>query len=233
MSKVTNTFSKPVRYVRRKNQKTMRLRVKEDEIVVSAPKHVSKREMAEFLAENEAWVHQHLRKFEEKVDQRQSLVEEYENQLLVDGMWGEIKWHKSHPNRVRFIPQVDHTIIAKPDYVSKSEAKSMVYKMMAKNKLRPRFWEIQREIKYPVNKLYIRSQKTKWGTCSSKRNISLNKNLVKCPRWIQNYVIIHELCHLIHMNHSKKFWSLVESYLPEYRKAENWLDEHESMLSVI
>ena len=61
----------------------------------------------------------------------------------------------------------------------------------------------------PVNKIYISSAKTRWGTCSSKGNIRINWRLINAPQEILEYVIYHELCHLKHPNHSKAFWTEV------------------------
>lgn len=67
-------------------------------------------------------------------------------------------------------------------------------------------------------KLRIKNMKTAWGICYSNKNITLNLKLIQMDIKIVEYVIIHELCHLIHMNHSREFWELVESHLPKFRE---------------
>lgn len=67
-------------------------------------------------------------------------------------------------------------------------------------------------------RVQIRAQKRRWGSCSSAGDVSLNWRLVLLPRKLADYVLIHELCHLRHMNHSSDFWSLVASQIPDYRK---------------
>ena len=74
------------------------------------------------------------------------------------------------------------------------------------------------------NKLSIRSQKTRWGSCSTRGTISLNDQLMFLPLATVEYLMIHELCHTRHLNHSRAFWSLVEQHCPNYR-------EHEKQLS--
>lgn len=68
------------------------------------------------------------------------------------------------------------------------------------------------------NKIRIRNIKYAWGTCSANRNITINYNLIKYSKEAIKYVILHELCHLKYMNHSKEFWSLVEKYMPKYKQ---------------
>jgi hypothetical protein len=74
-------------------------------------------------------------------------------------------------------------------------------------------------------KISIRSQKTRWGSCSTSGTISLNDQLMFVDRASAEYLIIHELCHRHHMNHSAKFWQLVETHCPNY-------SEHEAALTL-
>ena len=73
------------------------------------------------------------------------------------------------------------------------------------------------------SRISIRHQKTRWGSCSSKKNLNFNCLLMLAPEWVRDYVVIHELCHLLEMNHSSKFWSLVEKAMPDYKEARKWL----------
>ncbi|MCM1025751.1 MAG: DUF45 domain-containing protein [Roseburia sp.] len=75
-------------------------------------------------------------------------------------------------------------------------------------------------------KITVRDQKTRWGSCSSRGTLSFNYRLIFAPPKVLDYVVVHELCHLTHMNHSKDFWNMVGSVLPDYRKQRKWLREH-------
>lgn len=70
----------------------------------------------------------------------------------------------------------------------------------------------------PYNRVSIRGQKTRWGSCSSAKNINLNYKLLFLEQEFVSYIIIHELCHTMHLNHSKEFWQLVSSFYPNYRE---------------
>ncbi len=81
-------------------------------------------------------------------------------------------------------------------------------------------------------RISIRDQKTRWGSCSSKGTLSFNWRLMLAPPAVLDYVVVHELCHLTHMNHSKAFWQAVEAVCPDYRNLRKWLKEHGSELSI-
>lgn len=78
-------------------------------------------------------------------------------------------------------------------------------------------------LKERPNKVRIRDIKYAWGSCSSNRNITINEKLARKEEKVIEYVILHEMCHLKYMNHSKGFWTLVETYMPEYQKYKNRL----------
>lgn len=76
------------------------------------------------------------------------------------------------------------------------------------------------------NRITIRDQKTRWGSCSARGTLSFNWRLMLAPPAILDYVVVHELCHLTHMNHSPAFWQAVEAVCPDYRDSRRWLKEH-------
>ena len=77
----------------------------------------------------------------------------------------------------------------------------------------------------------ITSAKTRWGSCTSKRNLNFTYRLILAPQKVIDYVIVHELCHLRQMNHSKKFWDEVATIMPDYKVQEHWLKEHGASIS--
>ena len=76
----------------------------------------------------------------------------------------------------------------------------------------------------------VRFYKTRWGSCNSRDELSFNYLLMLLPSWVIDYVIIHELCHLKHLNHGKLFWQLVEQHCPNYKSAITWLKTHQQQL---
>ncbi|MGE4179392.1 MAG: M48 family metallopeptidase [Limisphaerales bacterium] len=77
-----------------------------------------------------------------------------------------------------------------------------------------------------VDRVQVRDQRTRWGSCSRRGTISLNWRLVQVPYFVRDYLIAHELAHLRQMNHSRRFWAVVEEFYPSWRDAERWLREY-------
>ena len=80
------------------------------------------------------------------------------------------------------------------------------------------------------SQIAIRAQRTRWGSCSSKGNLNFNCLLALVPLEILDYVVVHELCHRIELNHSEQFWNEVEKILPDYMVRRNWLKENGTKL---
>lgn len=100
------------------------------------------------------------------------------------------------------------------------------YRDFAKQYLSVRLVQLAEQHGFEFNRLFIREQKTRWGSCSSRGNISLNWKLLKAPVSVSDYVILHELVHTEIMNHSTAFWSRVEEFVPDYKVAKEWLRTH-------
>ncbi len=99
-------------------------------------------------------------------------------------------------------------------------------KKITLNKITPMLKRYANIIGVTYGRVSIRSQKTRWGSCSSKGNLNYNCLLSQVPVEAMEYVVVHELCHRKQMNHSKQFWNLVEQILPDYKIRKQWLKEH-------
>jgi predicted metal-dependent hydrolase len=119
----------------------------------------------------------------------------------------KIPWVKKNLDKLQKLRQNDPRQNLIP--VNKKEAKTI---------LTNRINLLAQKYKFSYNKLYIRNQKTRWGSCSSKNNISLNMNLIRLPQKLQDYVILHELVHTKHKNHSKKFWKEMDRYVGDGKR---------------
>ena len=105
------------------------------------------------------------------------------------------------------------------------------YRIQAAKLIKERLDKWGDRLNVGYNRVTIRGQKTRWGSCSHKGNLSFNWRLLMVPEPVLNYVIIHELTHIKEMNHSKKFWQLVTEHCPHWREHRKWLRVHESALT--
>ena len=111
-----------------------------------------------------------------------------------------------------------------------TEAELLKLYAQAKAILPPKveFWAKAMGVSY--GRITIRCQKTRWGSCSASGNLNFNCLLVLAPEAVQDYIVVHELCHRKQMNHSAAFWEAVAQYFPNYKAAKAWLKEHEAAL---
>ena len=104
------------------------------------------------------------------------------------------------------------------------------YRKQAKWYITNRTIEIADELGFKFNRIVIKNQKTRWGSCSTGNNLNFNLRLMMTPPEAIDYIIIHELCHLTHMNHSKQFWNLVGKHCPKYKYWRKWFKDNSQFL---
>lgn len=92
------------------------------------------------------------------------------------------------------------------------------HKERARGIIEARTAELARAHGFEFSRIYVRDQKTRWGSCSRNRNLSFNYRIALLPERVMDYVIVHELSHLRHFNHSHMFWNCVEAMLPDYKR---------------
>jgi predicted metal-dependent hydrolase len=100
-------------------------------------------------------------------------------------------------------------------------------RLQAKNLIVSKVQHLSLLLGVSYNKLNITSARTRWGSCSSRANLSFSWKLIRTPEEIIDYVVVHELCHIIELNHSKRFWQLVEQLCPEWKTRRKWLRKHQ------
>lgn len=92
--------------------------------------------------------------------------------------------------------------------------------------LKKRTQEWAEKIGVTYNHIVLKDQKTLWASCSGKKNINYSYRIIKMPPAVQDYLMVHELCHLVHMNHGPEYWQLVAQFCPDYKLHRRWLNEH-------
>jgi len=97
------------------------------------------------------------------------------------------------------------------------------FRTMARLLINQRVRVVNQVLNLDFKRVFIRDQKTRWGSCSQRKNLNFNWRLVMAPLQVIDYIVAHELLHLIQPDHSKKFWSLVERICPDYKDCRKWL----------
>jgi predicted metal-dependent hydrolase len=100
----------------------------------------------------------------------------------------------------------------------------------ARKKIVDRLKELSEKHQIPFNKVFIRTQKTRWGSCSARKNISLNINIARLPEKLMDYVILHELAHIRHSNHSKSYWQELNRMTGNAKTLDKELDKYRLIL---
>ena len=103
----------------------------------------------------------------------------------------------------------------------------------AKKKIIRRLNELSMAHDIPFNKVFVRNQKTRWGSCSVKKNISLNIKIARLPDDLMDYVIVHEIVHIRHHNHSKSYWRELGRLVENAKELDEQLDQHRLLLLMI
>lgn len=104
------------------------------------------------------------------------------------------------------------------------------FKQQAEQLIHQRLKVLAQQTSLIPTKVNIRQYRARWGSCNSRGEVSFNYLLMMTPLFVIDYVIIHELCHLVFLNHSASFWHLVEKHCANYKEAKAWLKSHQSQL---
>jgi predicted metal-dependent hydrolase len=212
----------PCNYIlERRTVKHSRIRVSENCTVrVIVPKCFTEHEIFSLLNKKQGWINRHLHNFE----YNRKRIDLLGGQLLYLGCRYRYFYSSRYKRKV-IVDQKHKTIQAMPDLLEPANQKKW-YRQEAEKYLKQRIVFLSKQHKIGFNRLFIRDQKTKWGNCSSNKNISLNWRLIKTPEYVIDYIILHELVHARVMDHSKQFWMALRNICPEYNRAIKWLQRY-------
>lgn len=212
----------PLRFVRHPRARRYILRVQPDGTAcVTIPRGGSQREAVNFAERHTVWVERQLAKPPLSPAARP---------------WGpgvEILFRGEAVSlelagaQLRFADQVVGVTGQGPDFRPTIERH---LQRLAARELAARTFELAAAHQLVVRRVTVRSQRSRWGSCSARRTISLNWRLIQAPAFVCDYLILHELMHLKEMNHSSRFWQRVEEVCPDYAEAEKWLKRHGNLL---
>ena len=217
MDRIMDGIPVKVTYSRRK---TLSMKFdKTGTLIVNAPSHITEGEVRNFLQEHTRWIRLNYVK---ALDMAENLKEhEFRDGGKVLYLGEEYVIRLS--GRGRVVKTADEIIF--PEGSDENTFERWI-KARAKEYLPVRLRYRAYEMGIGYRDMRISGAKSKWGSCSETGMITLSWRLMMCPPESIEYVLIHELCHRLHMDHSKDFWAEVERFMPDYKKHKKWLDAH-------
>jgi len=198
-------------------------------IEVVLPKGVNRKDVPYFLKKRQEWIERNIRKLKLKGLSLTppELVLPDEICFPASGKTYLISRVKNRKPSLSMRRNVDKLLISGSKWSQEQELELLTrfVRSEARAFLVPELRKLSAELNLPFNKVFIRAQRKRWGSCSAKGNINLNMKLMFLPYRLVRYVLIHELCHTVHLNHSAKYWRLVKMVEPDVEKLEKELSE--------
>lgn len=206
----------------RKATRGVRIKIQNDLTVsITVPFIFSGKHILEIISKKQKWIDRNLETFA----RRRKIFDLRENELLLFGTAYTFNLQPGLKRKIR-VSREEKAVESGGDLISDTSARYNFYKKYATEYLTAKTETAAKLYGFSYNRLFIRGQKTKWGTCSTKKNLSLNWRLILCPESVIDYLIVHELVHTEIMNHSKSYWARVAELCPGFREAKKWLDEN-------
>lgn len=201
----------------RSKRKTLSLQInRQAQLVIRAPQRLSVKKIEDFIEQKSSWIEQKMALTNAKKLTKPNYTEN-EKFLYLGNLYPFKVKDKSNLtfNGVCFYA----------DCINRENLLAW-YKSAFKPIALPRLDYYAKTYQLNYQKVRLKTQKTLWGSCSSVNNINLNYLLIMSPISVIDYVIVHELCHTVHKNHSKNFWNLVAQILPNYKTSKRWLQDN-------
>ncbi len=221
----------------RSQGRRIRLRVHPESLalVVRTPNGKLSREAKAFIEQKEKWILKTYLRLSEMDQKKQAFWEMLRSgEMLYLGEKHRIRVFYKSAFQAQVKEGEIHLGIRKSgnEKVHVSHIKKML-RLLAKEYLVSRTQDLAEKTDSELNKIFVKDQKTKWGSCSGKRNVNLNWHLILLPPPLVDYLIIHELMHLREMNHSPAFWQWVGTYYPAYKQAQKALHGYDWVIGVL
>lgn len=209
---------------RHPKRKRLALLVTDNGVEVRAPLHVNERSLHQWVREQSLWVEKQLKTKELRQQQKPTI----ENGNTICFLGRDYTLHISQHNHNQVVEVSEQLHVHHTTKQNAHNVFSNWLKQEAKLYISERCQELALtlNLQQQVTGIGFRKTKSKWGHCTSAGKLQFNWLLIMAPVEVIDYVIIHELCHLTHMNHSKAFWELVGQYCPTYKLQKKWLNDN-------
>lgn len=210
------------------DRKTLNITVERDRsVVVRAPRNTPPEKIAEIVESKKLWLYEkinHQQKYQPPGVSKEFVSGE---SILYLGKQYKLDVVNTGQEGIRFNHKFTISKSAQP--VAARLFKEW-YIQKAKEKIIPKVKHYARQLGVTYNKVLISDLKYRWGSCTPKDNLNFNWRLIKAPMFVLEYIVVHELAHLLESNHTPRFWNIVSIQIPQYQKAKEWLKEHGELL---
>jgi predicted metal-dependent hydrolase len=227
----TEQFSYAVHYSSRR--RSVALQVKQGQLTVRAPLGYSVAEIKTLVLQKQQWVLKHLQRV--KLQTKPQWLAEQQLPLL--GTTLALTRQRGGKSVVLY--SEDNLTVIVSSRVQPQRYQKVLLTLLQKWYHQQAFSWFTQRVLYWQNKMNVRSGniligswRTKWGYCKSTSELGFNWRLMMAPDWIADYVVVHELAHLKHLNHSARFWQLVDEYYPQADDAKAWLRHNQHLLEL-
>lgn len=212
----------------RSGRKTVGICIRNGKVEVRAPHACPKSEIDKLIAAKQTWITDKLAQSQNQTQQKNSFRLHYGSKLLFRG--------RLYPVTAKTGAHAgfDGSSFYMPPNLSPAQIKELcikIYKNLAKTRITNTVASIAAHMGVTPTSIKINSAKTRWGSCSSRKGLNFSWRLVMAPDDVIDYVVVHELAHFFQMNHSAKFWAIVEQVLPDYKQRQAKLKELQKRLA--
>lgn len=197
------------------------------DVVVKAPEGFSEDKIALLVKQKRMQLYQ-------KINHPQKIKILYENPVQINGrsiLYNGKNYKAFIDKETKDVFLFNGKFIISDNIADRFESKLSLWLMNnAKEKLTPKVIEFARKLGVEYNDILISDLQLRWGSCTLKNNININYRIIKAPAFVSNYILVHELTHLLVPNHTKEFWQIVRTAFPKYEEAKKWLMEKGDLL---
>ena len=224
----------------RSNRKTMGISIDHDKnLIVRSPKNTADKKIKEVLKKKTGWILDKLKEMEKIKSAPKEKEFMTGEKLSYLGRRYRLEVSEADISKVEVKLYQGKFIINYPqDLKNEVERKKEIrnaliewYREHAKEKIKERVEKYKDKLDVEPNNIVVKKQKKRWGSCSSKGNLNFNWKIVMAPMSIVDYLVVHELTHLVHDNHSKEFWATVGSIVHDVKDKREWLKVNGRRLS--
>ena len=222
----------PIKVVRTNRKKTASIKIIDGSVQVIVPQKLSDERVAELIEKRTPWIRQNLRQ------QLETIIPKPKEFVS-----GENFTYLGKNYHLKVLRGSDHEVKLKGEYLEvglsnkskKGDIRNALIAWFEKNaleRLTEKTNQFAQFMGVTPNSIFVRDYKSRWGSCSWKGVISYNWRIIIAPHHIVDYVVVHELCHIQHPNHSPAYWNSVKKVIPDYKESRQWLKDHSASLTV-